>query len=234
MSSTTQRAEEAAVAFTEHVIQADGVRIRYLEAGQGNPVVVLQSAEGSTPSPFHTLLAQQFRVIVLEISGFGPPPLAERPGVLRDVAQMLAQAADALGLERYVLVSSSTGTPQALWLALHASERIEALVLISPPALLPEGRIAANGSIHDAELERRLADVRVATLVLLGTNDKSIPLDTGRTYVERLPDCYYLLVYDAGHAMETERPEALCEAVCDFIERRGTFIVERKNTAINP
>jgi pimeloyl-ACP methyl ester carboxylesterase len=68
----------------------------------------------------------------------------------------------------------------------------------------------------------------------LGTNDHSIPLDTGRTYVERLPDCYYLLMYDAGHAMEAERPEALCEAVCDFVERRGAFIVERKNTAISP
>jgi pimeloyl-ACP methyl ester carboxylesterase len=133
-----------------------------------------------------------------------------------------------------VLVSSSTDTPLALWQALHAAERIEALVLISPPALLPEGQIAASGSIHDVELERRLAEVQVATLVLLGTNDKSIPPETGRTYVERLPDCYYLLVYDAGPAMETERPEALFEAVCDFIERRGTFIVERNNTAINP
>jgi len=236
MSSTTQRVEESTVAFTEHVIQAGGVRIRYLEAGQGNPVVVLHfhSAEGLTASPFHTLLAQQFRVIALEIPGLGPPPLEERPFVLRDVARTLAQAAATLGLERYVLVASSASTPLALWQALHAPERIEALVLISPTALLPEGQIAASGFIHDTELEHRLADIQVATLVLLGTNDKSIPLETGQTYVERLPDCYYLLVYDAGHAMETERPEALCEAVCDFIERRGTFIVERNNTALNP
>jgi pimeloyl-ACP methyl ester carboxylesterase len=234
MSSTTQHTEESAVAFTEHVIQADEVRIRYLEAGQGNPVVILQSAEGLTLSPFHTLLAQQFRVIILEIPSLSTPPLEERSLALSAVARTLTQAAVTLGLERYVLVASSTCTPLALWQALHAPERIEALVLISPPALLPADQSAASGSMHDAELARRLADVQVATLVLLGTNDQSIPLDTGRTYVERLPACYYLLVYDAGQAMETERPEALCEAVCDFVERRGAFIVERNNTALNP
>jgi pimeloyl-ACP methyl ester carboxylesterase len=179
------------------------------------------------------LLARQFRVIALEIPSLGPSR-EERPVAPRDVARTLAQAADILGLERYVLVSSSTGASLALWLALYAAEHVEALVLLSPSALLPTGQSAANSSIHDAELEHRLADVRVATLVLLGTNDQSIPLETGRTYAERLSDCYYLLVYDAGHAMETERPEALCEAVCDFVERRGAFIVERKNTTLNP
>ena len=48
------------------------------------------------------------------------------------------------------------------------------------------------------------------------------------------PDCYYALMYDAGHDIETERPRALYEAVRDFVERRGMFIVERNNTAINP
>ncbi|MEW6299437.1 MAG: alpha/beta hydrolase, partial [Thermodesulfobacteriota bacterium] len=179
------------MAFTEHVIHVGGIRMRYWEAGQGSPVVVLQSAERPMPSPFQTLLARHCRVIVLEIPGCGPPP-EERPFACRDAARALARAADALGLERYVLVSGSTGTPVALWQALHAAERIEALVLISPPALRPAGQVAVSGSIYDAELERRLADVRVATLVLLGTNDHSVPLDTGRTYVERLPDCYSL------------------------------------------
>ena len=56
MSSTTQNAGGFAPAFTEHFVQADGLRIRYLEAGQGSPVVVLHSDEGLTQSPLHTLL----------------------------------------------------------------------------------------------------------------------------------------------------------------------------------
>ena len=53
-------------------------------------------------------------------------------------------------------------------------------------------------------------------------------------YVERLPNCYYALVYDAGHEIEAERPEALFAAVRDFLEQRETFVVSRKNTVINP
>jgi hypothetical protein len=42
------------------------------------------------------------------------------------------------------------------------------------------------------------------------------------------------LVYDAGHVIEAERPEALFAAVRDFLEHRETFVVSRKNTVINP
>lgn len=227
MSSTTQRTEESAVAFTEHFIQMDGVRIRYLEAGQGSPVVVLHSAKGLTPSPFHTLLAQRFRVIAFDTPG-------SDHASPRDVARTFTQAVAAIGLDHYMLMSASVHSPRALWQTIETPEQVDGLVLISPPALLPEGRASTSGFTHDAELESRLADLQTPTLVLLGTNDRSLPPETGQRYVERLPNCYYVLVYDAGHAMETERPEALFEAVCDFIERRGAFIVERHNTAINP
>jgi hypothetical protein len=49
-----------------------------------------------------------------------------------------------------------------------------------------------------------------------------------------MPNCYYVLVYDAGQALLTERPDALYAAVYDFVQRRGAFIVEHQSTAINP
>ena len=235
MSNTTQRPDGSSVAFTEHFIQMDGLRMRYLEAGHGNPVVVLQDAqdgmdvldaEGLQQSALHTLLARQFRVIAFEIPDVGLPP--------HDVARTLTQASLAVGLEQYVLVSSAASTSIALWQAIDTPEKIDGLVLISPTVLLPEGRIAASGYARDPELERRLADLQVATLVLLGTNDEILPAETGQRYVEQIPHCYYVLVYDAGHAIETDRPDALCTAVGDFVERRDAFIVEQNSTAINP
>jgi len=91
-----------------------------------------------------------------------------------------------------------------------------------------------RGVTRDAELERRLADIQAATLVLFGTRDGVIPPEMGRSYVERLSNCYYALVYDAGHVIEAERPEALFAAVRDFLEHRETFVVSRKSTVINP
>lgn len=224
MSNTIQRSDGSGVAFTEHFIQADGLRMRYLEAGHGSPVVVLHGAEGLQQPTFHTLLARQFRVIAFEISGLGQAP--------HEVARALTRATVTVGLEHYVLVSSAASTPIALWQAIDTPEQIDGLVLISPTVLLPEA--VASGFARDPELERRLGDLQAATLVLVGTNDKILPPETGRRYVEQLPSCYYVLVYDAGHAIETDRPDALCAAVCDFVERRGAFIVEHKSTAINP
>jgi 4,5:9,10-diseco-3-hydroxy-5,9,17-trioxoandrosta-1(10),2-diene-4-oate hydrolase len=234
MPSAVERAEGIANAFTEHFVQADGLRIRYLEAGQGNPVVVLHGSEGLTPSPLNNLLAQQFRVIAFEIPRLGRSPVNERPSSLRDLARTLAQAVAVAGLDRYVLVSTSASAPLALWLAIDAQERIDTLVLISPSALLPEGRTATSGFTRDPELERKLADIKAATLVLFGTRDEVIPPEMGRLYVERIPNCYYALVYDAGHVIEAERPEALFAAVRDFLEHRETFVVSRKSTVINP
>ena len=235
MSNTTQPPGGSSVAFTEHVIQADGLRIRYLEAGHGSSVVVLQDtlevldAEGLHQSPLHTLLARQFRVIAFEVPGGGHPP--------HDVARTLTQVSLAVGLQQYVLVSSAAGTSIALWQAIDTPQQgdgLVGLVLISPTVLLPEGRSGPSGYARDPELERRLVDLQVATLVLVGTNDEILPPETGQRYVEHIPNCYYVLVYDAGHAIETDRPDALCTAVGDFIERRDAFIVEQNNTAINP
>lgn len=229
MSNTTQRPDGSSVTFAEHFIHTDGLRMRYLEAGHGSPVVVLHTAEGLQQSELHTLLARQFRVIAFEIPGVGLPP--------HDVARTLTQASLAVGLEQYVLVSSAANASIALWQAIDTPEQgdgLVGLVLISPTVLLPEGRIAASGFARDPELERRLADLQVATLVLVGTNDEILPAETGPRYVEHIPHCYYVLVYDAGHAIETDRPDALCTAVGDFVERRDAFIVEQNNTAINP
>ena len=226
MSNTTQRPDGSSVTFTEHFIQADGLQMRYLEAGHGSPVVVLHTAEGLRQPSLHTLLAQQFRVIVFEIPGGSLPP--------HNVARTLTQASLAVGLEQYVLVSSAASTSIALWQAIDTPEQIDGLVLISPTVLLPEGGSGTSGCARDPELERRLADLQVATLVLVGTNDEILPVETGQRYVEHIPNCYYVLVYDAGHAIETDRPDALCTAVGDFVERRDAFIVEHKSTTINP
>jgi pimeloyl-ACP methyl ester carboxylesterase len=234
MGAATQNADGVVATFTERFVQAGGVRIRYLEAGQGNPVVVLHTGDGLTSSPLNTLLARQFRVIALEIPDCGRSPGNARSQSLRDLAQRLAEAVAALGLEHYGLVSTGASAPLALWHAIDLPQRVDALVLISPIALLPDGWTAPNGCVRDPVLERSLGDMKAATLVLLGTKDKVLPAETGRLYVERLPHCYYALVYDAGHAIEAERPEALFTAVRDFLEQRETFVVSRKNTVINP
>jgi pimeloyl-ACP methyl ester carboxylesterase len=71
-------------------------------------------------------------------------------------------------------------------------------------------------------------------LVLFGTLDRVIPPEMGRCYKEILPNCHLVFIYDAGHAISTERPAAFAEVTLDFLERREAFVVNRTSTLIHP
>jgi pimeloyl-ACP methyl ester carboxylesterase len=49
-----------------------------------------------------------------------------------------------------------------------------------------------------------------------------------------MPNCHLVLVYDAGHGIATDRPEAFAEVVSDFVERREAFVISRTETVVHP
>jgi pimeloyl-ACP methyl ester carboxylesterase len=91
-----------------------------------------------------------------------------------------------------------------------------------------------KGTGRDTELEEKLGEVQAHTLVVFGTADKIMPPAMGRIYRELVPNCHYVMVYDAGHAVAAERPEALTNTITDFLDLRETFIVSRRDGRINP
>ncbi|ETX09323.1 alpha/beta fold hydrolase [Candidatus Entotheonella palauensis] len=260
--------------FMEAYVEADGFRIRYCEAGQGEPLVCLHGAGGLRLSPAHTLLAQHHRVIVFEMPGFGHSPTNERFQSMAELARTMALAATQLGLERFNLMGNSFGGVTALWLAIQHPEQVQALVLVAPAAIRPEAsapprqlspeermaRLYAHperqapapppdpavlekqqalvqrlmGPARDEELERHMAALDLPVLVLFGTEDRMIPSEMGRRYVETLPNGHLILVYDAGHAVDADRPEAFVSVVGDFLQRHEAFLVNRQSSLIHP
>ena len=91
-----------------------------------------------------------------------------------------------------------------------------------------------HGPDRDGELEARMREIDTPTLVLLGTEDKLIPPRIGRLYREIMPKCHVVMIYDAGHAMDAERPEAVASVAGDFIARRDEFLIKRTDGAIHP
>ena len=125
------------MSFAERSIPADGFEIRYLEAGEGPLLVFLHGAGGLRVTRAHELLAESHRVIAFEAPGFGSSPVNERTESLRELAQTMLHALDAIGnAERFNLWGQSFGGKLALWLAVQAPDRLEALVLSSPAAIL--------------------------------------------------------------------------------------------------
>jgi pimeloyl-ACP methyl ester carboxylesterase len=259
--------------FTEHFVEADGFRIRYMEAGDVEPLVHFHGAGGLRVSRSHELLAEQYRVILFETPGFGTSPVNDRTATIQELARTMAQAIASLGLDRYNLMGNSFGGRLALWLAVQEPERLQSLVLAAPAAIRPEGtqrsdvppadrlgllyahperqppRPAPDPAIiakqeallarlttppRDPDLESRLPELNVPTLVLFGTLDRSIPPTMGRIYREMMPNCHLVLVYDAGHALDMDRPEAFASVVTDFLQRREGFIVTTQSALIHP
>jgi pimeloyl-ACP methyl ester carboxylesterase len=259
--------------FTEHFVDADGFRVRYLECGQGPPLVHFHGAGGLRVSPAHTLLAQDFRVLLFEAPGFGSSAENKRSQTIQEMAESMAAAVQATGLEQYALMGNSFGGRLALWLAIAHPERLTALVLAAPAALRPEsgrGPAAAaqdrlgllyahperqppmaplppeivtrqvalvrrlRGPAQDSALLTAMESLDLPVLVLFGTLDRVIPSEMGRVYRATLPRCNFVLVYDAGHALDADRPEAFAEVVRDFLQRGEGFLVSTESRLIHP
>jgi pimeloyl-ACP methyl ester carboxylesterase len=91
-----------------------------------------------------------------------------------------------------------------------------------------------RGPDRDPELEARLRDLATPVLVLFGTLDRVMPPQMGRFYKTLLPNCHLVFVYDAGHEISTDRPEAFADVVDDFLERHEAFVINRRGTLVDP
>jgi pimeloyl-ACP methyl ester carboxylesterase len=132
--------------FREGFVEADGFRVRYMEAGEGPALVHLHGAGGLRLTPAHDLLARQFRVIAFEMPGFGASVENTRTQSMPELAATMAVAADKLDLDHFNLMGTSFGGKTALWLALQQPERVLAVVLEAPAAIRQKGARPSSGT----------------------------------------------------------------------------------------
>jgi pimeloyl-ACP methyl ester carboxylesterase len=130
-----------------------------------------------------------------------------------------------------------SGSPEELARRLFAHP--ERLGNIPPPDPVARARARPlvqrlRGPNRDADLERRLPGLATSTLVLFGTLDSVIAPAMGRVYKDLMPNAHLVFVYDAAHAISTDRPEAFAEVVVDFLERHEAFVISRTATVIHP
>jgi pimeloyl-ACP methyl ester carboxylesterase len=130
-----------------------------------------------------------------------------------------------------------SGSPEEMARRLYAHpERLGPLPVPEPAIQAKTRALVARlrGPDRDIELENQMQGLAIPVLVLFGTLDRVIPPDMGRSYKKILPNCHLVFIYDAGHAISTERPEAFAEVTLDFLERHEAFVVNRTSTLIHP
>jgi pimeloyl-ACP methyl ester carboxylesterase len=201
----------------EGILKHNDLSLRYVEAGEGRPVVVFPAGEGAPFDDVATALATRHRVIVLDAPASGL-------GQLQMFAENLSLALAQLGLTSFSVIGVSRGAAPALAQAIYTPEQVHTLVLLSPSLT----------SVQNSALGAKLRDVKSPTLVLVGTRDRSGAREAGHMCRAQIPACHLLLVYDAGHAIVADRREACLSPIGEFLEQGEGFIVFHESQMIRP
>ena len=141
-----------------------------LDGPDGAPVVVLSNSLGSTPAmwdPQLPALAKRLRVVRYDHRGHGASPVPPGPYELDDLGADVLALLDRLELERVHWCGLSLGGMVGMWVAIHAPERIDRLVLcctsakLGPPEMWADraATVREHGvdAVADAGIERWLS-----------------------------------------------------------------------------
>ena len=85
----------------------------------------------------------------------------------------------------------------------------------------PEGWSLAAGAVAGADLYTPTAGLRLPVLCLAGANDGSTPPDMVRELADLIPGAEFRLIRGAGHLPMLDQPQAMAQAVTDFLRRIG-------------
>jgi len=141
--------------MTERTTQVDGLEVRYIEEGEGKPLILLHGASlGSSGDVFQRnfgpLARGGFRSIAPDRPGYGG---SDGPGDRTPAGQrrFVLGLMDALGLESAVVVGHSQQGGTAAILALDEPRRVPRAVILGGGGVLPP---ASDGTAGEPEGER--------------------------------------------------------------------------------
>jgi pimeloyl-ACP methyl ester carboxylesterase len=128
-------------------VEAGGHKTRLLQAGSGAPVVVLHGWGGriESMSPVSQCLSAAFRVVALDLPGFGESPVPQGKWGTPDYAEYVRDVLVDEGIERAHFVGHSFGAKTSLYLAATRPELVDKLVVVGSPALRTPPSLAVRG-----------------------------------------------------------------------------------------
>lgn len=191
-----------------HTIAAGGIKTSYLEAGSGEPVIMLH---GSGPGVSglanwqHNIpaLAQRFHVLAPDIVGFGA---TERPDdiiySLRTWTDHVWAFLDAHDIGKTAIVGNSLGGRIALQMATDRPDRITKMVLMGAPGVgmtLTDGLIALRRYEPSREAMRDLLRAYFAVNPAMITDDL-VETRYAASIADGAYEAYRTMFYDPRHA----------------------------------
>jgi len=263
-------------------ISTHDLSIHYEESGKGIPVILVHGHpfDASMWSPQLAGSFSGFGLLAPEIRNFGRTTSSSDAQNFATYAQDILHFADALALEKFVIIGLSMGGQIALEVATSAPERVLGLGLADTFAQLdtPEkkawrytlaDRIDSEGlqkyavevlpkmlcprtiadnprlasevlsmmqrcPIHGAAVALRvraerkdyvplLPSLNLPTLIVVGAEDAFTPVSDAELMKQSIRNSKLIIVEDAGHMPNMERPIEFNHALRDFLLSLGTI-----------
>ncbi|MFN0088621.1 MAG: alpha/beta fold hydrolase [Blastocatellia bacterium] len=112
--------------------EVDGVRVHYQERGSGTPLVLIHGygASSFTWKDAFAVLSNRYRVIAVDLKGFGFTGKPEGDYTRRAQGELVVGLLDHLKIEKAVLCGNSMGGEVSLNAAVHHPERVAGLILV--------------------------------------------------------------------------------------------------------
>jgi 2-hydroxy-6-oxonona-2,4-dienedioate hydrolase len=136
------------VPFRQDYVMADGLRTRYVQAGSPmSPALLLLHGTGGHWETFCAnlgALSEHFNCYAVDMMGCGFTDKPDKPYEIKDYVTHLVAFMNEAGLTSASIVGVSLGAWVATRMALAHPDRVDKMILISPPGLLPLR--AASGS----------------------------------------------------------------------------------------
>jgi 4,5:9,10-diseco-3-hydroxy-5,9,17-trioxoandrosta-1(10),2-diene-4-oate hydrolase len=146
--------------LADKYVNVDGLRIRYIEEGQGPVALFFHGASlGSSADVFirniGPLAKAGFRAIAFDQPGFG---LSDVPTdhSMAYRRKMVPKMLDAMGLKKVALIAHSQAGGTAVQLALQEPERYSHVVVLGTGSLLPPLDEKTQGGGREAAVQQRL------------------------------------------------------------------------------
>jgi pimeloyl-ACP methyl ester carboxylesterase len=175
-------------------VEVDGLPVNYVDLGSGErePVVFVHGLAGQWQNWLENLprIAQQRRVIALDLPGFGLTPMPRDPISIPGYGGFVDRFCEALGLGEVALVGNSMGGYITAEIAIQSPPRVSRLVLVSAAGvssadvvqapILTVGRAATALTTQNAARQRELASRPIArhlTLALVARHPRLLKAD---------------------------------------------------------
>ncbi|MDP8024034.1 MAG: alpha/beta fold hydrolase [Nitrososphaeria archaeon] len=188
----------------ENYAEIEGAKIRYLEEGEGRPVIMLHGASFTADvwaktGTIEAVSSAGWKALALDMPGFGK----SEKGNFSSISSFLSAFVDQLKLEKFVMMGASLGGKEALEYSTAHSEKILGLILV--------------GAVGVWLYEERLPKLKdKPTLLIWGSEDAISPKENYETLLKYLKKAK-LEIIGKIHPCYLEEPEKFNSAVVSFL-----------------